>query len=185
MSDKQNIQEYSKETIRIRIRDMQDNPIVNAKVRLIGIKNKTKYDIKLDEKTNANGEVVFDSKEKLQENTQSFEIRISHQDYQAKPKDNYRRLCRSYEYGHLCQAAFEYKLSNFAVQKVVIESDEFLLQDIRHSIKKNFYKTGNRVMLKAQYDENKVKPQEIKWGYKILNRGEQHIQKTGKVEGVK
>ena len=27
MSDKQNIQEYSKETIRIRIRDMQDNPI--------------------------------------------------------------------------------------------------------------------------------------------------------------
>ena len=164
---------------------MQDNPIVNAKVRLIGIKNKTKYDIELDEKTNANGEVVFDSKEKLQENTQSFEIRISHQDYQAKPKDNYRRLCRSYEYGHLCHATFEHKLSNFAVQKVVIESDEFLLQDIRHSIKKNFYKTGNRVMLKAQYDENKVKPQEIKWGYKILNRGEQHIQKTGKVEGVK
>ena len=185
MSDKQNIQEYSKETIRIRIRDMQDNPIANAKVRLIGIKNKTKYDIELDEKTNANGEVVFDSKEKLQENTQSFEIRISHQDYQAKSKDNYRRLCRSYEYGHLCQAAFEYKLSNFAVQKVIIESDEFLLQDIRHSIKKKFYKTGNRVMLKAQYDENKVKPQEIKWGYKILNRGEQHIQKTGKVEGVK
>ncbi|STP07478.1 DUF6402 family protein [Helicobacter fennelliae] len=185
MSKTQNTQEYSKETIRIRIRDMQDNPIVNAKVRLIGIKNKTKYDIELDEKTNANGEVVFDSKEKLQENTQSFEIRISHQDYQAKPKDNYRRLCRSYEYGHLCHATFEHKLSNFAVQKVVIESDEFLLQDIRHSIKKNFYKTGNRVMLKAQYDENKVKPQEIKWGYKILNRGEQHIQKTGKVEGVK
>lgn len=185
MSNTQNTQTYSKETIRIRIRDIQNNPIVNAKVRLIGVKNKTKYDIPLDEKTNANGEIVFDSKEKLQENTQSFEIRISHQDYQAKPKDNYRRLCRSYEYGHLCHATFEHKLSNFAVQKVVIESDEFLLQDIRHSIKKNFYKTGNRVMLKAQYDENKVKPQEIKWGYKILNRGEQHIQKTGKVEGVK
>ena len=185
MSNTQNTQTYSKETIRIRIRDIQNNPIVNAKVRLIGVKNKTKYDIPLDEKTNANGEIVFDSKEKLQENTQSFEIRISHQDYQAKPKDNYRRLCRSYEYGHLCHATFEHKLPNFAVQKVVIESDEFLLQDIRHSIKKNFYKTGNRVMLKAQYDENKVKPQEIKWGYKILNRGEQHIQKTGKVEGVK
>ena len=185
MSNTQNTQTYSKETIRIRIRDIQNNPIVNAKVRLIGVKNKTKYDIPLDEKTNANGEIVFDSKEKLQENTQSFEIRISHQDYQAKPKDNYRRLCRSYEYGHLCHATFEHKLSNFAVQKVVIESDEFLLQDIRHSIKKNFYKTGNRIMLRAQYDEDKVKPQEIKWGYKILNRGEQHIQKTGKVEGVK
>ena len=40
-------------------------------------------------------------------------------------------------------------------------------------------------MLKAQYDENKVKPQEIKWGYKILNRGEQHIRKAGKADGVK
>lgn len=179
------MQSYSKETIHIRIRDMQNNPIANAKVRLIGIKNKTKYDVELDEKTNINGEVVFDSKEKLQENTQSFEIRISHQDYQAKPKDNYRRLCRSYEHGHLCHATFEYKLSNFAVQKIIIRSNEFLLQDITHTIKKNFYKTHNRIMLRAQYDKDKVKPQEIKWGYKILDRGEQYIQKTGKAQGVK
>ena len=45
MSKTQNTQEYSKETIHIRIRDMQDNPIVNAKVRLIGIKNKGLSDI--------------------------------------------------------------------------------------------------------------------------------------------
>ncbi|WP_230197957.1 DUF6402 family protein, partial [Helicobacter cinaedi] len=150
-------------------------------VRLIGIKNAEKYDVALNERTNINGEVIFDKIEKLRENTQSFEIRINHPDYQMKPKDNYRRICRSYEYGRLCRATFEPKLSNFAVQKVIIDN-KFLLKDIGHTITKNFYKPNDKIMLKAEYDTNKVKHNEIKWGYKKLTTND--YDKQGKATDV-
>ncbi|WP_231996512.1 DUF6402 family protein [Helicobacter cinaedi] len=181
MSNKENTQEYSKDTLRIQIVDFKDNPIENAEVRLIGIKNAEKYDVALNERTNINGEVIFDKIEKLRENTQSFEIRINHPDYQMKPKDNYRRICRSYEYGRLCRATFEPKLSNFAVQKVIIDN-KFLLKDIGHTITKNFYKPNDKIMLKAEYDTNKVKHNEIKWGYKKLTTND--YDKQGKATDV-
>ncbi|WP_334088481.1 hypothetical protein, partial [Helicobacter typhlonius] len=165
MLNKENTQEYSKDTLRIQIIDSKNNPIKDAEIRLIGIKNTEKYDVALNEKTNINGEIVFDKTEKLRENTQSFEIRINHPDYQIKPKDNYRRICRSYEYGRLCRATFESKISDFAVQKVIIDN-KFLLKDIGLTITKNFYKPNDKIMFKAEYDTNKIKPNEIKWGYK-------------------
>ncbi|EFR47673.1 hypothetical protein HCCG_02222 [Helicobacter cinaedi CCUG 18818 = ATCC BAA-847] len=98
-----------------------------------------------------------------------------------KPKDNYRRICRSYEYGRLCRATFEPKLSNFAVQKVIIDN-KFLLKDIGHTITKNFYKPNDKIMLKAEYDTNKVKHNEIKWGYKKLTTND--YDKQGKATDV-
>lgn len=106
MSDKQNIQEYSKETIRIRIRDMQDNPIANAKVTLLAMGQKAGQKIPLDTPTDSNGEILFNSKPYLKD-INRFEITIEHTDYYTYPKNRVRKLCRSYEYGHLCQESFE------------------------------------------------------------------------------
>ena len=106
MSDKQNIQEYSKETIRIRIRDMQDNPIANAKVTLLAMGQKAGQKIPLDTPIDSNGEILFDSKPYLKD-INRFEITIEHTDYYTYPKNRVRKLCRSYEYGHLCQESFE------------------------------------------------------------------------------
>ena len=106
MSDKQNIQEYSKETIRIHIRDMQDKPIANAKVTLLAMGQKAGQKIPLDTPTDSNGEILFNSKLYLKD-INRFEITIEHTDYYTYPKNRVRKLCRSYEYGHLCQESFE------------------------------------------------------------------------------
>ena len=44
MLNKENTQEYSKDTLRIQIIDSKNNPIKDAEIRLIGIKNTEKYD---------------------------------------------------------------------------------------------------------------------------------------------
>lgn len=111
MSNTQNTQTYSKETIRIRIRDMQDNPIVNAKVILLAMGLKTGQKIPLDGTTDSNGEILFDSKPYLKD-INRFEITIEHKDYYTYPKNRVRKLCRSYEYGHLCEESFE-KIPSF------------------------------------------------------------------------
>ena len=112
MSNTQNTQTYSKETIRIRIRDMQDNPIVNAKVILLAMGLKTGQKIPLDGTTDSNGEILFDSKPYLKD-INRFEITIEHKDYYTYPKNRVRKLCRSYEYGHLCEESFE-KIPSFS-----------------------------------------------------------------------
>lgn len=111
MSKTQNTQTYSKETIRIRIRDIQNNPIVNAKVILLAMGLKTGQKIPLDGTTDSNGEILFDSKPYLKD-INRFEITIEHKDYYTYPKNRVRKLCRSYEYGHLCEESFE-KIPSF------------------------------------------------------------------------
>lgn len=112
MSNTQNTQTYSKETIRIRIRDIQNNPIVNAKVILLAMGLKTGQKIPLDGTTDSNGEILFDSKPYLKD-INRFEITIEHKDYYTYPKNRARKLCRSYEYGHLCEESFE-KIPSFS-----------------------------------------------------------------------
>ena len=110
MSNTQNTQTYSKETIRIR--DIQNNPIVNAKVILLAMGLKTGQKIPLDGTTDSNGEILFDSKPYLKD-INRFEITIEHKDYYTYPKNRVRKLCRSYEYGHLCEESFE-KIPSFS-----------------------------------------------------------------------
>ena len=103
---------YSKETIKIHIKDTHsNNPIVNAKVTLLAMGQKTGQKIPLDTPTDSNGEVLFNSKPYLKD-INRFEITIEHTDYYTYPKNRVRKLCRSYEYGHLCEERFE-KIPSF------------------------------------------------------------------------
>ncbi|MCI7410542.1 MAG: DUF6402 family protein [Helicobacter bilis] len=180
MSNKENTQEYSKDTLRIQIVDFKDNPIENAEVILLASGQREGQKIALPNKTNSQGEIIFNFQEHIK-NINRFEITINHSDYYSYPINRNRKICRSYEYGHLCRATFEPKLSNFAVQKVIIDN-KFLLKDIGHTITKNFYKPNDKIMLKAEYDTNKVKHNEIKWGYKKLTTND--YDKQGKATDV-
>ena len=62
--------------------------------------------IPLDDLTDTNGEVTFDSTPYL-EDINRFEITIEHKDYYTYPISRIRKLLRSYEYGHLCVECFE------------------------------------------------------------------------------
>lgn len=103
---------YSKETIKIHIKDTHsNNPIVNAKVTLLAMGQKAGQKIPLDTSTDSNGEVLFNSKPYLKD-INRFEITIEHKDYYSYPIYRTRKLCRSYEYGHLCEERFE-KIPSF------------------------------------------------------------------------
>ncbi len=146
MSDKQNIQEYSKETIRIRIRDMQDKPIANAKVTLLAMGQKAGQKIPLDTPTDSNGEVLFNSKPYLKD-INRFEITIEHTDYYTYPKNRVRKLCRSYEYGHLCQESFEnipvfyYNGTTLAISPKINPFQKYSLktQSLKSQAKQEYY----------------------------------------------
>ena len=99
-------EEYPKETIRIHIRDNDNKPIEGAKVTLLAMGQKSGQKIPLDDLTDTNGEVTFDSTPYL-EDINRFEITIEHKDYYTYPISRIRKLLRSYEYGHLCVECFE------------------------------------------------------------------------------
>ncbi|WP_052096528.1 hypothetical protein [Helicobacter trogontum] len=80
MSNKENAQSYSKETIRIRIRDMQNNPITNAEVVLLASGQRKERKIALPNKTNSQGEIIFNLQEHIK-NINRLEITINHPDY--------------------------------------------------------------------------------------------------------
>ena len=119
MSNTQNTQEYPKETIRIQIRDNDNRPIEGAKVTLLAMGQKSGQKIPLDDPTDANGEVIFDSTPYL-EDINRFEITIEHKDYYAYPISRIRKLLRSYEYGHLCVERFE-KIPTFYFDGEILE----------------------------------------------------------------
>lgn len=106
MLNQQNVQSYRKETIRIRIRDMQNNPIANAKVTLLAMGQREGQKIALPDKTNFQGEIIFNLQEHIK-NINRFEITINHPDYYPYPINRNRKICRSYEHGHLCEESFD------------------------------------------------------------------------------
>ncbi|WP_238702146.1 hypothetical protein [Helicobacter bilis] len=105
MSNRENTQEYSKDTLRIQIVDFQNNPIENAKVILLAMGQKVGQKIALPNKTNFQGEIIFNIQEHIK-NINRFEITINHSDYYSYPINRNRKICRSYEYGHLCVESF-------------------------------------------------------------------------------
>ncbi|WP_146739963.1 DUF6402 family protein [Helicobacter fennelliae] len=59
------------------------------------------------------------------------------------------------------------------MQQVKLEPNEYILTDANNEIiTKNFYKVGDTLTLKASFDENKVKENEIKWVYKAMKPDE-------------
>lgn len=105
MSNRENTQEYSKDTLRIQIVDFQNNPIENAKVILLASGQREGQKIALPNKTNSQGEIIFNIQEHIK-NINRFEITINHSDYYSYPINRNRKICRSYEYGHLCVESF-------------------------------------------------------------------------------
>ncbi|MGX2973209.1 DUF6402 family protein, partial [Helicobacter sp. T3_23-1059] len=157
-----------KDTLRLQIIDSVNNPISDAEVRIVAFDNQTRYEVYLNNKTDINGIVQFNRLEKFKKNTQKFEVFIQHKDFYSKPIYNHRIICRSYEYGLLCKIKFKNKKANFAVQKIEIEPSIIQIKESKSKFVKNFYKPSDRIYLKAIYDKDKVKPNEIKWGYEII-----------------
>ncbi|WP_260604746.1 hypothetical protein [Campylobacter sp. MIT 99-7217] len=97
--------QYSKDMIRIQIVDSNGNPIENAGVILLAMGQKEGQKIALPNKTNFQGEIIFNLQEHIK-NINRFEITINHPDYYPYPINRNRKICRSYEYGHLCEESF-------------------------------------------------------------------------------
>ncbi|BBB20392.1 Ig-like domain-containing protein [Helicobacter cinaedi] len=106
MSNKENTQEYSKDTLRIQIVDFKDNPIENAEVILLASGQREGQKIALPNKTNSQGETLFNLQGYIK-NINRFEITINHPDYYSYPINRNRKICRSYEYGRLCVESFD------------------------------------------------------------------------------
>lgn len=111
MSNKENTKDSSKELITIQILDSKNNPINNAKITLLAMGQKAGQKIPLDTPTDSNGVALFNSKPYLKD-INRFEITINHPDYYSYPINRNRKICRSYEYGHLCVERFE-KIPSF------------------------------------------------------------------------
>lgn len=105
MSNRENTQEYSKDMLRIQIVDSNGKPIPNAEVVLLAMGQKVGQKIALPNKTNFQGETLFNIQEHIK-NINRFEITINHPDYYSYPINRNRKICRSYEYGHLCVESF-------------------------------------------------------------------------------
>ena len=105
MSNTENTQEYSKDTLRIQIIDSKNNPIKGAEVILLGMGQREGQKITLPDKTDSQGEITFNF-QKYIKNINRFEITINHPDYYSYPINRNRKICRSYEYGHLCVESF-------------------------------------------------------------------------------
>ena len=144
---------YSKETIKIHIKDTHsNNPIVNAKVTLLAMGQKTGQKIPLDTPTDSNGEVLFNSKPYLKD-INRFEIIIEHKDYYSYPIYRTRKLCRSYEYGHLCEESFE-KIPSFYYNGTTLAISPKINPFQKYSLKTQSLKSQAKQEYYIQLQEN-------------------------------
>lgn len=170
MSHKENAQEYSKDTLRIQIVDFQNNPIENAGVILLASGQREGQKIALPNKTNSQGEIIFNFQEHIK-NINRFEITINHPDYYPYPINRNRKICRSYEYGHLCAESFAkiptfhfngktLNMSHNSTKTYVLKNP--LNQDSSIQTQKEYYiqLQENSTALKIYTDENLTKESE-------------------------
>lgn len=172
MSHKENTQEYSKDTLRIQIVDFQNNPIKNAEVILLASGQREGQKIALPNKTNSQGEIIFNFQEHIK-NINRFEITINHSDYYSYPINCNRKICRSYEYGHLCVESFA-KIPTFYFNGKTLNMSHYpnptktyalktlLNQDSNNQTQKEYYiqLQENSTFLKIYTDENLTKESE-------------------------
>lgn len=98
--------QYSKETLRLQIIDSANSPISDAEVILLAMGQKQGQRITLQNKTNHNGLTSIDLQPYMK-HINRFEITINHPKYYTYPINRTRKICRSYEYGHLCVEKFD------------------------------------------------------------------------------
>ena len=98
--------QYSKDTLRLQIIDSKNNPISDAEVILLAMGQKQGQRITLQNKTNYNGLTSIDLQPYIK-HINRFEITINHPKYYTYPTNRTRKICRSYEYGHLCVEKFD------------------------------------------------------------------------------
>ena len=172
MSNRENTQEYSKDMLRIQIVDSNGKPIPNAEVVLLAMGQKVGQKIALPDKTNFQGETLFNIQEHIK-NINRFEITINHPDYYSYPINRNRKICRSYEYGHLCVESFA-KIPTFYFNGKTLNMSHYsnptktyalktlLNQDSNNQAQKEYYiqLQENSTSLKIYTDENLTKESE-------------------------
>ncbi|WP_247598851.1 hypothetical protein [Helicobacter bilis] len=166
MSNKENTREYSKDTLRIQIVDFKDNPIEDAEVILLAMGQREGQKIALPDKTNSQGETLFNIQEHIK-NINRFEITINRPDYYSYPINRNRKICRSYEYGHLCVESFA-KIPTFYFNGKMLNISQcpnptkkyalknLLNQDSNNQTQKEYYiqLQENSIHFKIYKDEN-------------------------------
>ena len=172
MSNRENTQEYSKDMLRIQIVDSNGKPIPNAEVVLLAMGQKVGQKIALPDKTNFQGETLFNIQEHIK-NINRFEITINHPDYYSYPINRNRKICRSYEHGHLCVESFA-KIPTFYFNGKMLNVSHYsnptktyalktlLNQDSNNQAQKEYYiqLQENSTSLKIYTDENLTKESE-------------------------
>ena len=121
--------EYSKETLQLQILDFVNKPISEAEVILLAMGQKQGQKITLQNKTNHKGLTSIDLQPYIK-HINRFEITINHPKYYTYPTNRTRKICRSYEYGHLCVEKFD-KIPAFYFKDSVlniIQSSNFIRQ---------------------------------------------------------
>lgn len=141
-------------------------PIANAKLQLQNI------NLGQNPQTNSQGLATFEIDSK--QNLKSFRAKLIHKDYQEYPVLDRSIILNSIKRREKpLELRFKQKLDNFAVKEVKLEPRTYTLTDAHNEvITKNFYKVGDTLTLKASFDENKVKENEIKWAYKVMKLDE-------------
>ena len=165
-------QRYSKDMLRIQIVNSNGKPIPNAEVVLLAMGQKVGQKIALPDKTNFQGETLFNIQEHIK-NINRFEITINHPDYYSYPINRNRKICRSYEYGHLCVESFA-KIPTFYFNGKMLNVSHYsnptktyalktlLNQDSNNQAQKEYYiqLQENSTSLKIYTDENLTKESE-------------------------
>lgn len=107
---KEEIQKYSKETLNLRLLDSHNNPLKYQEFILFEVIHTKRYLIDKIFTTDEKGECSLNAKEIFKDKTLSFELKLNHSSYyKDKSIFHFRRILRSYEYGHWCEFNFEEK----------------------------------------------------------------------------
>ncbi|WP_110558894.1 hypothetical protein [Helicobacter cinaedi] len=141
-------------------------PIANAKLQL--------QNVNLGQEAISDTQGLTTFEIDSEQNLKSFRAKLIHKDYQEYPILDRSIILNSIKRREKpLELRFKQKLDNFAVQQVKLEPNEYILTDANNEIiTKNFYKVGDTLTLKASFDENKVKENEIKWVYKAMKPDE-------------
>ena len=178
--------EYSKETLQLQILDFVNKPISEAEVILLAMGQKQGQKITLQNKTNHKGLTSIDLQPYIK-HINRFEVTINHPKYYTYPTNRTRKICRSYEYGHLCVEKFD-KIPTFYFKDSVlniIQSSNFIRQyKLKSTQKKDtqaqkeyyIHLESNQKSLAIYKDKNLTQKSEYELCLEYLQDTQQDIQ---------
>lgn len=178
--------ECSKETLQLQILDFVNKPISEAEVILLAMGQKQGQKITLQNKTNHKGLTSIDLQPYIK-HINRFEITINHPKYYTYPTNRTRKICRSYEYGHLCVEKFD-KIPAFYFKDSVlniIQSSNFIQRyKLKSTQKKDtqaqkeyyIHLQSNQKSLAIYKDKNLTQKSEYELCLEYLQDAQQDIQ---------